>query len=176
MSAEPQRHLRPVETELPLIVVNPETGERIGTLAEITQRLEDEVSSLTRALRAEGVRYENLKRDKEAEARKSEVWPAAKRVFDYWRRECKHPRSVFTLDRFELIRPFLEKLGDKKKSSPERLGEAEALCKRAIDGAAHDPFVTERRNGTKKRHDGIDLIFRNADKMEEFCNRAPIAK
>lgn len=173
-AAESARHLKPVADEVALIVVNPETGEQAGTLAEHMQALEDQIAGLQRDVRGWAARYADLKRDKGAEAQESPAWPAAKRVFDYWRQECRHPRSAFTLDRFEMIRPFLEKLGDQKKPQPERLAEAEALCKRAIDGAAHDPFITTRKNGTQKRHDPIDLIFRNADKMEEFCNRAPI--
>lgn len=176
MSAQPDRHLHPVE-DAPaanLVVVNGDTGERLGALADHVQPLEDAVAGLQRDIRGWAARYADLKRDKDGEAKESPVWPVAKKVFDYWRRTCKHPRSAFTLDRFELIRPFLEKLGDKDKPPAERLAEAEALCKRAIDGAAHDPFITRRKNGTPKRHDGIDLIFRNADKMEEFCNRAPI--
>jgi hypothetical protein len=43
----------------------------------------------------------------------------------------------------------------------------------AIDGAAFDPYTTKRKNGSTKRHDDFTLIFRNADKMEEFANRAP---
>lgn len=174
MSAQPDRHLQAVEDAPALIVVNPETGEQVGTLDQAQQRLKDEVGGLQRDVRGWAARFAELKRDKDAEAKDSPVWPAALRVFDYWRWECKHTRSAFTLDRFELIRPFLEKLGDQSKPEPDRLAEAEALCKRAIDGAAFDPFVTERKNGSKKRHDGLDLIFRNADKMEEFCNRAPI--
>lgn len=176
MSAQPDRHLRPVEEtpDVNFVVVNGETGERVGALADYVQPLEDTVAGLQRDIRGWAARYADLKRDKNSEAQESPTWPAAKRVFDHWRRACKHPRSAFTLDRFELIRPFLEKLGDAKKPASERLAEAEALCKRAVDGAAHDPFITRRKNGSAKRHDSIDLIFRNADKMEEFCNRAPL--
>ena len=171
--AEPARHLKPVSDSPPLIVVNLETGERVGMLADHTQRLQDEVASLTRNLRAEGVRYENLKRDKDAEAEKSPVWPAALRVFDHWRQKCRHPRSQFTRDRFEMIRPFLEKYGDKKKPGPERLAEAEALCKLAVEGIALDHYESPLKNGKTMHHTGWHLIFGEADLFEKRCNSAP---
>lgn len=176
MSVDPARHLAPVLDETPLIIVNPETGVRIGLLSEHTQRLEDEIAALQRDIRGWGARYGELKRDKDAEAEESPVWPAALRVFDHWKRVCKHPRSVFTLDRFELIRPWLEKLGDKKAKPQQRLEEAEALCKLAVDGIAHDPYITTRKNGTQKRHDGWHLIFASAERFEDRCNAAPIER
>jgi hypothetical protein len=33
--------------------------------------------------------------------------------------------------------------------------------------------VTKRKNGSTKRHDGWELIHRDAGKWEEFCNRSP---
>lgn len=174
MASQRARHLQPVEDAPQLVVLNPATGEQFPLSAH-TQRMEDEIAGLQRDIRGWAARYRNLERDKEAEAAESPVWPAALRIFEHWKSACRHPKSSWTLDRFELVRPFLEKLGDKAKPPAERLAEAEALCKRAIDGAAHDPFVTTRKNGSAKRHDGLDLIFRNADKMEEFCNRAPLS-
>lgn len=171
-----QRHLKPVpeaDTTPGLMVVNPTTGETMP-LERYTQPLEDQMAGLVRDNKGWAQRYAELKRDLDAEAEESTLWPAAVRVFNYWRETCNHARSVFTRDRFELIAPFLEKYGNARRDPEQRLIEAEALCRRAIRGAAHDPFVTTRKNGSKKRHDGIDLIFRNADKFEEFCNRAPI--
>lgn len=181
MSAEPAatpvgRHLKPVEDTPDLIIVNPETGVRVGLLSEYTQRIEDEVAGLQRDIRGWAARFGDLKRDKDAEAEESPVWPAALRVFTHWRRVCRHPRSVFTLDRFELIRPWLEKLGDEKKPPAERLAEAEALCILAVDGINFDPFTTQRKNGTTKRHDGWHLIFDSAERFEERCNAAPIER
>jgi len=179
VSAQPARHLKAVE-ESKLIVVDPETGVRVGLLAEQQQPLEDQIAGLQRDVRGWTTRFADLKRDKDAEAKESPVWPAALRVFDYWRQKCKHPRSEFSLDRFELIRPHLERLSAAKKGRPEsaeeRLEQAEAICKLAVDGIAHDPYVTTRKNGTKKRHDGWHLIFETADRFEERCNAAPIER
>ena len=182
MNAQPQpdRHLKPVEDTVALIVVNPETGEQVGTLDQAQQRLKDEVGGLQRDVRGWAARFAELKRDKDAEAKDSPVWPAALRVFDYWRQKCKHTRSEFSLDRFEMIRPHLERLSSAKKGRPDsaedRLAHAEAICKLAVDGIAHDPYETTRKNGTKKRHDGWHLIFETADRFEERCNAAPIER
>lgn len=174
MSAQPDRHLRPVEEEVELIVVNPDTGERVGTLADHTQRLKDEVAGLQRDVRGWAARYGDLKRNKEVEAKDSPVWPAAVRVFEYWRRlSGKTKRTVFTLDRFELVRPWLEKLGDPKADPAQRLEEAEALCKLAVDGIVFDHYVEKAKNGTDRHHLGWHLIFKEADQFEKRCNSAP---
>lgn len=158
MSAQPDRYLQPVPDE-ELLVVNPGTGET-RPLRDHVQDLEDVIAGLRRDVNAEHLRFENLKRDKAAEAKGSAYWPKAKEVFDHWCAVCKHPNSKFDTTRFELILPHLEEHGVE-------------LCKRACDGAAHDAFCTKRRNGSTKRHDGITLIFRDADHFEDFVNRAP---
>jgi hypothetical protein len=174
MSAQPDRHLRPVEDTAPLVVVNPETGERMGMLADYMQSLEDEVAGLQRDVRGWAARYGDLKRNKDAEAEKSEVWPAAVRVFEYWRvKTGRSKRTIFTLDRFELVRPWLEKLGDPKATPDDRLAEAEALCKLAVDGIAFDHYVEQAKNGTQRHHTGFHLIFKEADQFEKRCNSAP---
>lgn len=175
MSAEPTRHLKPVpEGTPPLIVYNPETGEQVGALTDFTQSLEDEVAGLQRDVRGWAARFGELKREKESEAKESPAWPAAIRVFEHWRHETgKTARTIFTLDRFELIRPWLEKLGDPKAPPETRLAEAEALCKLAVDGIAFECYETPRKNGTMKKHQGWHLIFTTAEQFEDRCNSAP---
>lgn len=168
MSAEPasQPHLVPVpDAPAPgekLFVLDQVTGN-MQPLGEYLQPFEDHISGLQRAVKSENLRYENLKRDKEKEAKAHPLWPQAMEVFGHWKKVCKHPRSSWSPERFEQVRPFLEKHGVE-------------LCKRACDGAAFDPFVTQRKNGSKKRHDGWGLVFRAAEpeKFEEFVNKAPI--
>lgn len=180
MSADAARHLAPVSEETPLIVVNPETGERMGNLADYTQELDDVIAGLQRDVKGWAARYAELKRDKDAEAQESPVWPAALRVFDYWRQQCKHPRSEFSLDRFEMVRPHLERLSAKKRGRPDdpkvRLEQAEAICKLAVDGLAFDPFVTTQKNGRPKHHTGWHLAFETADRLEARCNAAPVER
>lgn len=151
MNAQPERHLR---------VVDAETGE-VTDFAAVLQQKDDLIAGLQRDVAAEHFRFEQLKRDKAREARANARWPEAKDVFDYWREKCGHPRSTFDVKRFELILPHLEKHGVD-------------LCKRAILGAATDPFCVPRKNGSVKKHDGIGLIFRDAEHFEDFVNRSPI--
>lgn len=162
------------------IVVDPGTGEQVGTFGEVTQDLTDHISGLQRDVAAEHRRYENLKRDREAEARESPVWPAAVRVFDYWRKQCRHAKAEWTLDRFDQLRPFLELSGKGKgrtsKLNDDLIARNEARCMLAIDGIAFDPYETPRKNGSMRRHDGWHLIFGNADQFEERCKAAPVER
>lgn len=150
--AEPARHLH---------VIDPETGE-IHEQCPGCARLEDEIAGLVRDIRGWAARFAELKRDKDREARENPLWPKALELFGEWRRLCRHPRAAWSADRFFLVEPFLCDYGLE-------------LCSRAIAGAAFDAFETTRRNGSVKRHDGWELIFRDRGKFEEFCNRAPKA-
>lgn len=180
MSAEPARHLAPVPAETPLIVVDPETGERVGMLAEHTQERDDVIAGLQRDVKGWAARYAELKRDKNAEAQESPVWAAALRVFDHWRLCCKHPGAEWTLDRFEMIRPHLERSntgkGKAKKLTPELISRNEEICKLAVEGIAFDPYVTTGKNGRAITHDGLHLVFGDADLMEKRCKMAPVER
>jgi hypothetical protein len=159
------------------LIVNAETGEVLAredggadlreARAELA-RSADIIAGLQRDIRGWTIRYRELERDLAADARAHECWPIGERVFREWRRACKHPRSVWTADRFWTAAPFL---------SDPRYGDTpitrELLAMRAIAGAAYDCYATKRRNGSVKRHDDWDLIFRSAGKFEEFACRAP---
>jgi hypothetical protein len=150
------------------VVVNPDTGEIVEPDCEGCRTKNDEIAGLERDVRGWAVRYAELKRDRDAEAREHPMWPVGERVFREWRQLCRHPRSPWTQDRFWQIEPFL--------TNPKYGKEEEArvaLCRRAVAGAAYDAYKTTRRNGSVKHHNDWDLIFRSADKFEEFCNRAP---
>lgn len=76
-------------------------------------------------------------------------------IFDYWRRATGHERA---------------RLGDKRRQAVTgrlRDGYSVADIKRAIDGAARDPFV---KNG--KKFDDLELICRDEVKLEGFMARA----
>lgn len=143
-----------------LHISDAESGELLDGCPVCSEK-DDVINGLQRDVRGWAARYADLKRDKEREARKDPLWPAAVRVFEYWQQVCRHPKSEWTVERFELAAPLLKKYG-------------EEMCLRAIAGIAFDPFVTVRKNGTRKRHDGWHLIFKGADKFEEYCNRAPV--
>lgn len=143
----------------PLRLVNKETGEITEEACPGCFKREEEIASLKTEKRGWISRYYNLKREFEPE-QGHELFPAAKRLFDFWKERCNHPRSDFTAERFQTVLPHLRDLG-------------EDLCRRAIEGAAYEPYTTIRKNGTVKRHDDWTLVFRSRDKVEEFANRAP---
>ena len=124
---------------------------------------DDVIAGLERDIRGWAARYAQLRRDLAAEAQDHPLYEQAQDVFNYWRAKCRHTRSKWTTDRFWTLEPLLSEYG-------------EGMCRKAIDGAAYDPYTSKRRNGSVKRHDDFDLIFRNAGKVEEFCNRAPRGK
>jgi hypothetical protein len=151
MSAQPARHLRVID----------DTGEVLPEHPEI-QRLEDEIKGLERALKTEIRRYEELKRDKDAEARAHQLWPKAMDVFNAWRKATNHPRAVWTADRFWVIEPFLKK---------KEYGLA--VCLRGVAGIAFDHFSVRRKNGTVRHFDEFERVFADAKSLEERANAAP---
>jgi hypothetical protein len=157
--AAPAQHLAPIP-DRQTGELQPATPEG---LAQENQALRDELAGAMRSLRAESRRLEELKRDHQAEAEEHKLWPQATNLFAHWQKACRHPGADWKWERFELVVPYLKR----RKYGLE-------LCLRAIAGAAFDPFVTKAKNGNPIRHDGWDLIFRNSEKFESFCNRAPV--
>lgn len=125
------------------------------------QRLEDEIEGLQRDIRGWAHRYRELKRDKEAEAKKSPHWPEAVEHFKEWK-ALSGRKAQWTIDRFELVEPFLKNAKYRDWIS----------C--AIAGHCFDPFVTTRKNGTENVHNGWDLLFRDAAHFEEACRKSPL--
>lgn len=142
-----------------LHVVNTDTGE-VHEGCPSCDALKDQLAGANKDIAAWRARYAMLKREKDAQARDHEHWPAIQALFDEWRVECNHPRSKFTPDDFWLCLPFFEEHGAH-------------LCRLAVLGAKFDAFKTRRRNGSVKRHDDWTLVFKNRQKFEDFCNRAP---
>lgn len=182
MSARRLKPVDPVEEEqlARLIVIDPDTGERVGTYGELTQELSDLLATAERNERTWRMRCRELERDRDAEAEESPVWPAAVRVFDYWRERCRHPGSEWTRERFEMIAPHLERSNTGKgkagKLTPELIGRNEEICKLAVDGIAFDPFVTIGKNGRQVIHDGLHLVFGSTDLLEKRCKMAPLER
>jgi hypothetical protein len=143
-----------------LAVVDTETGEVKDDCAGCAE-LRAQLAGAERDVRSWRSRYAALERDKERDAQNHEVWKPIAELHRYWRTKCNHPRSKFGADEFWMALPIWQEYG-------------EDMCRRGIDGAAYDPYTTTRRNGSKKRHDGWELIFKNRPKFEEFVNRAPI--
>lgn len=140
-------------------VVDLATGEVVEGCRTCAEYL-DQIAGLERDLRAWRARYADAVRDREREAREHPVYPHMEAIFAYWRNATGHTRSKYTAERFWLALPFLEKYGFERVLA-------------AIDGAGFDPYITTRKNGTKKHHNGWELIFRSEDKFEEFERRVP---
>lgn len=148
-----------------LHIVDTETGERYDLdQCPQCQVMQDKLDGAEKDINAWRTRYANLKRDKEAEARKSPVWTDAVRLFRLWKVIDHHPNSEFTHERFAMVEPIL-------KLKPPKGGVE--LCVRAIVGKHFDPFTTRRKNGTTQRHTGWHLIFGERTKFEEACCKAP---
>lgn len=79
-------------------------------------------------------------------------------VFDHWRVKMSSPRSKMDSNRRTLITNAL------------KLYPAEVL-KLAIDGCAGSSFHMGK-NDTGKKYNGLDLILRNAEKIDGFVARA----
>ncbi len=155
-------------SHLRVIEFDGDTGELHEPDCADCLRKNDEIAGLERDIRGWAARYAELKRDRDRDAREHPLWPVGRALFGEWRALCRHPRSPWTPERFWLIEPFL--------SNPKygaALAARVLLCRRAVAGAMFDCYVTTRRNGTQKRHDDWELIYRSAGKWEEFCCRAP---
>jgi uncharacterized phage protein (TIGR02220 family) len=76
-------------------------------------------------------------------------------VFDYWRKRTEHSRA---------------KLDDKRRSAiASRLKNGYSVddLKAAVDGCLKSPWH-QGQNGNKRKYDDIELICRNASKVDQF--------
>jgi hypothetical protein len=137
---------------------DPETGEITCPVCKVH---EDHIAGLQRDVRAEHMRYEKLKRDKEQEAKESPYWPFIHRLFKYWRKACgKSVRYKFKTDRFEI--------------ALEHVREDPLLCMEAIAGAAYDAWSPPPgKNGKSIPQNGWHQIFKNSEKVHWYADRAP---
>lgn len=149
---------------VPLRVVDRTSGElqehTTATMEAEIISLRDELRGVTRDLRSWMRRYAELERDRDVEARESDLWAPAVILFKQWQRETGHPRCQWTTARFELIKPYLSRHGIE-------------LCEKAIKGHAYDPWTTQRKNGTERRFDSWELLWRDEAHFEEAVNKCP---
>ena len=147
----------------PLTLITGEVGPdapSYGYLFHEVARLESALADAEADLRAKRAQIRKLKTDREREAELHPARAEVQAVFDLWRTLGNHPNSGLDAERFELIERMLSKHGRE-------------LCERAIVGLTFDPFVTTRKNGKPKVHDGLHLAFETARKFEDKCNAAP---
>lgn len=136
------------------------------TLAlERIEELERQLLDLERERRGERARMRLLLARIEENRANYPRHEEVQEIFAAWRSWCGHPRARLTNDRFDAIRALLEVTKPRPYTR-----EHFAL---AIAGAAYDPFVTRRKNGTSQRHDDAALIFRDGKTFEGFIKRAP---
>lgn len=146
-----------------------------------TKRLTDELNGAEKDIRAWRVRYADLERDKERDAKASPLWPVCERVFVVWRdatgRDKK--RTKFRLDRFELIRRFLKDLGedeipevsyDRETGPPQNLLEE---CFAAVLGLAYDCFEDTNKNGKPVRYNDLKHAFGDSKLFEAKREKRP---
>ncbi len=150
------------------LVVDAETGEVIEPDCADCKRKNDEIAGLERDLRGWAVRYAELKRDRDTEAREHPMWKVGKALFTEWKGACGHPRTQWTPERFWQVERFLT--GGRFGATAEERCE---WIRRAIAGAAFDAYRTQRRNGTMKAHNDWSQIFATEDRFREFICRAP---
>jgi hypothetical protein len=153
---------QPARNVTALHLVDAETGE-IHDECPACALKEVELKGLERDVRTWIKRYDELKRDKEQEAREDALWPQAVRVFQAWQAATGHTRSVFNAERFFLIQPFLR---NTKQYGPE-------ICLRAVAGIAYDCFSVKRKNGSIRKFDEWERAFGSAKEVEERANAAP---
>lgn len=153
MSAEP----------IPLRLVNSDgeiVGEQEAGHCANCRVMEDQIDGLERDVRAWRARFADLARDVEKEAKRHPLYEKAEELFGEWQTLTGHTRAKWSPDRFQVARPFLK-------------SDGYDLCLLAIQGAAYDPYTKPRTNGSVKRFDDWELVFKSRGKFEEFCNRAP---
>jgi len=122
-------------------------------------KLRIEGAGKDRDIKAWQGRYASLAAKIKKKAVDEGAWQLANEIFEFWKVQCDHPRSIFDVDVFNFIYPMIERYGME-------------MNYKAVRGAAYDPYTTKNRNGREVRHDGIDLIYRNGPKFEAFCNKA----
>ncbi len=141
-------------------VVSSESGEILCDCPGCIER-DAKLVSKQRDIKAWQMRFTNLKKELEEKAKDSKEWEIAGCLFDLWRVNCNHERSIFSFDRYLEIAPMLRKYGFE-------------ICVRAIAGASFDPYISTRKNGTKKIHNDFELVFRDSHHTEEYANKAKL--
>lgn len=160
MSPEP--HLHVIEGTVSFDSSTGEVCSRCAALeANMALAVRDR-EAIERELRMKRRNIEDLEADKDRQAETHELADKARAIFWHWQIVCNKRNSPFTPDRFWQILPFLKN----KKYGVDG-------CRKAIDGAAFESWVTQQRNGYIKWHVAWDKIFEKAGTVEDRINRAP---
>ena len=131
-------------------------------LAAQLERAQDEIVGHLATIRRQSAKIGSLTRRTETRWREHAQWQRAHRLFRIWQRATGHTKAQWSVPRFKECLPYLA------------VYEDETIV-RAISGISYDAFETTRKNGTRQKHDSWELLFRSADKLEEWANRAPLS-
>lgn len=124
--------------------------------------LHRDIDGLEADLKLKNRKIASLEEDRERKAQRSEFWDVAMQLFHHYQAVCNKRRSPWSEKRFWEIEPHLRAA----KFGPR-------VCQRAIDGAAYESWVSQRRNGTLKWHVDWVKIFESPSNVEDRANRAP---
>jgi hypothetical protein len=156
------------------IAANGELRSELNQLRQELERAEVQKAGDAHTIGSLSYKLEELKRDKEAEAKEHELWDTILDLHSLWRHaageaegKSKPKRSQLTGERFWLALPFLKKHGER-------------MCQRAIIGRCFDHFTGKRGNGSPVHYLEWERIFGSkgqgataAANFEESANRAP---
>lgn len=139
--------------------VTPEGCPRCAESMRRAAGFEEDLRLAEQELRQRRAQIAAFKKDREKERQLSAHRAAVERVWQLYVETLNKPAMKLDGSRFDVIERTL------------KLGYELEHFRLAFLGAKHDPFTTKRANGTTKRHDGIELVCRSAEKFEEFCNK-----
>jgi hypothetical protein len=139
--AKPERHLR---------IVDADSGEVLDSCPNC--------AGAEKEVRAWRVRYANLARDKDQEARDHDLWPKAITLFSEWKVATGKVRSKWSADRFWLCEPYLRNDGF-------------VLCRWAVWGVAYMPNRKQLPDGNYEVYQDFELPFRSRGHFERYTNR-----
>ena len=153
---------KPAKSKPPDLRVVDADGEVLAGGCPNCQLREDEIAGLQSTIRSQAATLAQLRRDKLAQAMRSGLWPDAMEAFAYWKAQTKHKASTWTVQRFDLVSPFLK-------------SDGLDVVKLAITGAAFDPYKADKRNraGRVVVYDGWETIFRSRDTFDAHIAKAP---
>lgn len=157
--AEPVPRIRAVGTiEEHRVSFDSSTGE----ICPNCNVFKHDIDSLEADLKLKNRKIASLEEDRERKAQRSEFWDVAMQLFFHYQAVCHKRKSPWSEKRFWEIEPHLRQA----KFGPR-------VCQRAIDGAAYESWVSQRRNGTLKWHVDWVKIFESPSNVEDRANRAP---
>lgn len=153
MSAQSALHLVDENGEVsPDAPSYPQALQAIGELELKLRRAQDRISGLD-------LRIIELQVDREQRALEAPERPQVEVIHKLWKKATGKRRQLHFEDR-EAIAAAIRKLGF-------------ALCIRALAGAKYDPYTRRLRNGTVKRYNDLETIFKSYAKVIDFAERAP---